>query len=96
MQQKRARRAALVSPRRGAGCAASQLTRPARLRAPRALSCDADLDGRRDEQNGPAHSRADAAEGTTTAKTLDGVERNARRDGAAKRRGPTRSAKPRA
>ena len=25
-------------------------TRPARLRAPRALSCDADLDGRRDEQ----------------------------------------------
>ena len=77
MQQKRARRAALAPPRRAAGCAASQLTRPARLRAPRALSCDTDLDGRRDEQNGPAHSRADTAEARTTAKILDGDERNA-------------------
>ena len=46
-------------PRRVAQCAASLPTRPARLRAQRPLSCDTDLDGRRDEQNGPAHSRAD-------------------------------------
>ena len=66
MRPKRARHAALTRPRRVAQCAASLPTRPARLRAPRPLSCDADLDGRRDEQNGPAHSLA-----------LDGVERNA-------------------
>ena len=77
MQQKRARHAALAPPRRAAECAASQLTRPARLRAPRPLSCDADLDGRRDEQNGPAYSRADDMKNRTTAKTIDGVERNA-------------------
>ena len=74
-QSARARSA--TPPRRGAQCAASQLTRPARFQPSRPLSCDADLDGRRDEQNGPADSRADAAEGRTTDKTLDGVERNA-------------------
>ena len=59
MLQKRARRAALAPPRRAAGCAASLPTRPSRFQPSRPLSCDADLDARRDEQNGPAHSRAD-------------------------------------
>ena len=53
--------AALTTPRRVAQCAASQLTRPVRFQPSRPLSCDADLDGRRDEQNGPAHSRRDGA-----------------------------------
>ena len=59
------------------GCAASLLTRPARFAPSRPLSCDADLDRRRDEQNGQAKSRAGAAEARTTANTLEGVERNA-------------------
>ena len=50
--------AALTPPRRVTQCAASLPTRPARFQPSRPLSCDADLDGRRDEQNGPAHSRA--------------------------------------
>ena len=49
--------AALTMPRRVAQCAASLLTRPARFQPSRPLSCDADLDRRRDEQNGQAHSR---------------------------------------
>ena len=77
--------AALTPPRRGAQCAASQLTRPARFQPSRPLSCDADLDGRRDEQNGPAHSLAD----TTASSGM------LRRDGASERRSRTRSAKPR-
>ena len=50
--------AALTMPRHVAQCAASLLTRPARFQPSRPLSCDADLDRRRDEQNGQAHSRA--------------------------------------
>ena len=45
-------------PRHVAQCAASLLTRPARFQPSRPLSCDADLDRRRDDQDGPAHSRA--------------------------------------
>ena len=76
----KARAHAALTPRAARHGARHASLRDRRDSGPRARSCDADLDGRRDEQNGTAHSLA-----------LDGVDQPSPRSRASRsvrRRGP--------